>query len=828
MLNAGDRLGRYEIRAKLGAGGMGEVYLAQDTKLDRKVALKILPADVAADEMRMRRFVLEAKAASSLNHPNIVTIHEIGEGENLHFIATELVEGETLRARLLRQSLELDDVLDIAQQTAFALTAAHAAGIVHRDLKPENIMLRKDGIVKVLDFGLAKLIEPNDDAPLDTTAPTRPQINTEPGIVIGTALYMSPEQARGLDVDARTDIFSLGVLVYEMVAHRLPFEGSTTSEILVSILSDKEPPPLARYSREAPAELERIVGKALRKNRDERYQTIKDLLLDLKSLKQQLDFEAKLRRSASPEPTTGREFGPTTEQSAPSTVELSSPSASSSGQSVVNRLKRQWLAAVIGIIVLAAGIIALIAYKNRGNNPAPIESIAVLPFTNQNRDPDSEYLSDGLTESIINRLAQLPNLKVIARSSVFRYKGKETDPLAAGRELGVQAVLTGRIQQRGDNLTISAELVDVRDNKQLWGEQYSRKVSDLLSLQQEIAREITGTLRLRISGAQKDLVNKTYTNSPEAYELYLKGRFYWNKRTEESYQKAVEFFRQAIEKDPNYALAYSGLADTYSFLSSQGIRPPNEVFPLAKEAATKAIKIDESLSEAHTSLAYVKLYYDWDWVGAEQEYNRAIDLNPNYATPHHGYAYLLISSGRTEAAIVEIKKAEEIDPLSLVIQTDQGEFYYFARRPDEAIRQLRRAVDMDPSFVRAHFLLGRALVQKGRCDEALQEFLKARSLVPEGVEMLGGLAQGYASCGRKAEAEKAMNDLLELSKNHYVSPHWIAAVQAELGNKDEAFKWLDQAFERRFGPLIYLKVNPIWDKLRSDPRFDERLRRLKL
>lgn len=482
---------------------------------------------------------------------------------------------------------------------------------------------------------------------------------------------------------------------------------------------------------------------------------------------------------------------------------------------------------VVVCLVLVAGAIALYYFQHARNTEAAIESIAVLPFENQNHDPDSDYLADGVTESIINRLTGLPNLKVIARSSVFRYKDKQIDPFAAGKELGVRAILTGRIIQRGDQLTISAELIDVRDNKQLWGEKYDRKVTDLLAVQREIAQEITSNLRLKLSGESENRVTKPYTESPEAYQLYLKGRFYWNQRTEESYQKAIDYFRQAIEKDPNFALAFTGLADTYSFLSGQGIRPPQDVFPLAKEAAIKAIEIDNSLSEAHTSLAYVKLYYDWDWAAAEQEYKKAIELNPNYATPHHGYAYLLILSGRTEAAMAEIKKAEEIDPVSLVFQTDHGEFYYFARRPDEAIAQLKKAIDMDPSFVRAHFLMSRALIQKGRCDEGIDEALKAEKIAPAG-EAIGWRAQDYAACGRKAEAQKVMNELLELSRTHYVSPHWFAAVQAGLGNKDEAFKWLDQTIDRRFGPMIYLKVNPIWDPLRSDPRFAERLHRVGL
>jgi eukaryotic-like serine/threonine-protein kinase len=829
-LRKGQILGRYRIVKQIGAGGMGEVYLAHDIELERDVALKILGADVSTNAQRMQRFIQEAKTASALNHPNIITIHEVGQAEGLRFIATEYIKGENLRQRLLREPLSLRECFDLALQVAAALSAAHEAKVVHRDIKPENIMQRPDGLVKVLDFGLAKLTEKTKETTgQDPDASTRLQIKTEPGVVMGTVNYMSPEQARGKEVDLRTDIWSFGVVLYEMWTGVMPFGGETASDVIATILKS-EPAPLPA---DAPAELQRIIRKALRKEPDERYQTVKDLLLDLKSLQRELEFAAEIERSMSTQlkagavqtASVGADSAPVSEAR---TATAEAGRTVSSAEYLVAGIRQHKLAAIAAIVLIAAGVIALAAYLRGPNHEVAIESIAVLPFANQNHDPDSDYLSDGLTESIINSLTQLPNLKVIARSSVFRYKGKETDPFAAGKEMNVRAVLTGRIMQRGDSIVISTELLDVRENKQLWGEQYSKKISDLLSIQRDIAREITGNLRLTLSGEERNRVVKHYTDNADAYQLYLKGRFYWNKRTEESYQKAIEYFRQAIEKDPNYALAYTGLADCYSFLSGQGIRSPQDVFPLAKEAAAKAIEIDSSLSEAHTSMAYVKLYYDWDWAAAESEYQQAIALNPNSSIPHHGYAYLLISAGRTEDAIKEIKKAEDLDPLSLTIQSDHGEFYYFARRPDESIAQLQKALDMDGSFVRAHFLLARALVQKGRCDDGIAEFLKARSIDPNGIEMIGGLAQGYASCGRRAEAELTLHELIELSKQRYVSPHWMASTQAALGNKDEAFKSLDQAFDRRFGPLIYLKVNPIWDPLRSDPRFAERLRRLGL
>lgn len=819
-LSVGQMISAYEILSFISRGGMGVVFLAQDRKLNRKVALKLLPHELTDNRDRLQRFEHEARATSALNHPNILTIYEIGASDGVTFIATEFIEGETLSAKMKGEHLSYSEILDLAIQITSALAAAHQAGIVHRDIKPENIMVRRDGIAKLLDFGLAKTV--GTSAALDYESPTRPLARTDPGVVMGTVSYMSPEQARGKPVDGRTDIWSLGVALYEIVSGTKPFSGETAGDVIAAILKTN-PAPLKDLAPEVPDELQRIVLKMLRHDKEARYQTATELLVDLKSLKQELEFAAKLERSVAPPSQSQNDLVVT----AQANVETQSGEAKSTAAYLVAGVKRYRLAVLAALLLLAVVIAGLAYYFRDRSTPGAIESIAVLPFDNQNHDADSDYLADGVTESIINSLTGLPNLKVIARSSVFRYKGKQIDPFAAGKELGVRAILTGRIVQRGDQLTISAELIDVRDNKQLWGEKYDRKVADLLAIQREIAQEITSNLRLKLSGESQNQVTKRYTESPEAYQLYLKGRFYWNKRTEESFDKAIDYFRQAIARDPNYALAYTGLADSYSFLSSQAIRSPRDVFPLAKEAATKAIQIDGSLSEAHTSLAYVKLYYDWDWAGAEQEYLRAIELNPNYSTPHHGYAYLLLSSGRTDAALAEIAKAEQIDPLSLVLNTDHGEYYYFARRPAEAIAQLKKAIDLDPSFVRAHLLMSRALVQQGRCSDAIPEVQKTRNLVPS-IEVLGWMAQVYASCGQRAEAQKALAELLDQSKEHYVSPHWIAAVQAGLGNRDEAFKWLDQAVDQRFGPLIYLKVNPIWDPLRADPRFAIELRRVGL
>jgi serine/threonine-protein kinase len=826
------RLGRYQIRAKIGAGGMGEVYLAEDLQLHRRVALKVLPPDVAANSDRMRRFKQEAQAAAALNHPNIAHIYEIGETNGANFIAMEFVDGQTLRDAIYNQT-DLQKLLRHLQHVAEGLAKAHAAGIVHRDLKPDNVMITRDGHAKILDFGLAKLIEPQklSSTSSDMATAIMPQ-QSQPGTVLGTVGYMSPEQAQGRtsEIDQRSDIFSFGCMLYEAVTGQRAFAGADAIDTLNKII--REPTPLVSEIRsDAPADLQRIIRRCLAKDPDDRYQTIKDVAIELKELRREIGAPALDKTDTQDSRSQPNEPAGVITNSQQPPDSTAAPSASSAGslstESVVTGIKRHKLAIGVGLVVLILLGFGIAVFLPARNTKTEIDSIAVLPFANVGGNADTEYLSDGLTESLINNLSQLQNLNVKSRSSVIRYQNKDVDPQLIGKELGVQAVLLGRMSQRGDDLTLNLELVETRTGNQIWGEQYNRKLSDLVAVQSEITRDVLDKLRQRLTSTEQQRVTKNYTANAEAYQLYLQGRFYWNKRTAESYQKAIDYFRQAIEKDPNYALAYTGLADCYSFLSSQGIRLPQDVFPLAKDAATKALQIDPALSEAHTSLAYVKLYYDWEWAEAEQEYRKAIELNPNYATPHHGYAYLLISSGRTEEAIAEIKKAEAIDPLSVLFQTDHGEYFYFVRRPDEAIAQLKKAIEMDPSFVRAHFLMGRALIQKGRCDDGINEAIKAEKMGPEG-EQLGWLAQEYAECGRKAEAQKVMNQLLEISKNHYVSPHWFAATQAGLGNKDEAFKWLDQSLDRRFGPMIYLKVNPIWDPLRSDPRFAERLRRVGL
>ena len=616
---------------------MGDVYLAQDTELNRTVAIKILPEDVAVDHQRLQRFIQEAKAVSALNHPHILTIYEVGVSNKTNFIATEFIDGETLR-RHIDKGIKLIDILDIAIQVGGALASAHAEGIIHRDIKPDNIMVRRDGYIKLLDFGLAKLIVSPSSAS-DAEAATMAMINTSAGSVIGTAKYMSPEQAKGTAIDARTDLWSLGAVIYEMIARTEPFAGETPTET-ISLILQREPPPLQSYVKEVPAELERIVLKALTKKRRERYQTAEEMVADLRILKRKLEANAEISGTMTDlqlsSPSGLRRVGPLTATG--ETPATNSAPPLSSAEYLITGIKQHKRIALISLLVLAVGIVALALYLRSRNTGPAIQSIAVLPFENQSQDPETEYLSDGVTETIINSLAQLPNVKVIARSSVFRYKGQKIDPLKAGQELGVQAVLTGRLVQRGDSLTISTELLDVRDNKQLWGEQYTEKISDILSMQRTIASQITTNLRLKLTGAESSVVTRGYTENADAYQLYLKGRFLWNKRTSETLAKSVEHFNQAIEKDPTYALAYAGLADAWYSRGWYRYVEPKDAYEKARAAANRALEIDPKLAEGHAILAAIKTVYDWDWQGAEREFKLAIQLNPNYATAHQRYS----------------------------------------------------------------------------------------------------------------------------------------------------------------------------------------------
>jgi eukaryotic-like serine/threonine-protein kinase len=837
------RLGRYEIRSLLGTGGMGEVYLAQDTQLRRQVAIKLLPADVTQNKVRLSRFEREAYAASSLNHPNILTIHEIGEQERHHFIATEYIEGESLRQRMARSPLELREVLDVAQQVASALAAAHQAGIVHRDIKPENIMLRRDGFVKVLDFGLAKLVDETQvvakQEEIDTEAPTKTRlINTEPGVVLGTANYMSPEQARGQAVDVRSDIWSLGVMLYEMVSGRLPFGGPTTTDMLSMILH-REPPSLLLYRSDMPAELDRIVEKALMKEREERYQLAKDLGLDLKRLKQRLEMEAESERSITPEEEARRAIaqpvassrgpaksGATQAAAAARTGEASAAHTESSAEYVVGEIKRHKRGAllVLAALVIAAAVAAFGYVKYFGSRSQVITSIAVLPFTNVGTEPNTEYLSDGLSESLIDKLSQLPGMKVIARSSSFKYKGKEVDPQEVGTALGVQAILSGRVTQRGDQLQVRAELIDAREKTQLWGEQYNRPTVDIQAVQEEIARTISEKLRVRLTGAQEQQVTKRATQNPEAYQLYLNGLFYDRKKEAESLRKALDYYQQAIALDRNFALAYSGMSSTYTFLAEASVLEAKEALSRSKTAAMKALELDETLADAHWALANVKAN-EWDWAGAENQYKRAIELNPSLAVAHYNYAYYLACMERYSEALAEIKRAQELDPLNVHFGATEGFILLFARRYDEAIQRLQTVIKTEPDNPTGHVFLGYTYASKRLYPEAIAEYQKFISL-EESTSVECYLGYAYAMSGKRSEA-LALLQKLKATKE-YVSPAELAVLYAGLGDKEGALGLLEKAYEAHDLQLRYLKVEQHYDSLRSDPRFVELMRKVGL
>ena len=828
---SGQMVGHYKFISQVGSGGMGEVYLAKDTKLDRQVALKILPSGLAADRSRMQHFVQEAKAASALNHPNILTIHEVGEADGQHFIVTEFIDGMTLRERLAAP-LDIEEALDIAIQISSALAAAHKVHIVHRDIKPENIMIRKDdGLVKVLDFGLAKMIPPRQ--PVDSAVDTTRIANTRPGVVMGTVAYMSPEQARGDTVDGRTDIWSLGVVLHEMIAGCSPFAAGASHEIIASILSRDSVPPLSRYSRVVPERLEEIVEKALSKNRDDRYQTIKDLLIDLKRLRQTLETKAAIDRSTSPDQVrvpASRTQTPATESRTYKTQ------TASSAEYIVNQLRSHKKATVAGAAVLLVSIVtftSVLIYRSGRRSSvsaAPaISSIAVLPFSNAGFDPDTDFIADGITDNIIERLSQLPNFKVMSHTAVFHYKGQAVDPRAIGNELGVEAILTGRLIKRNDAIAISLELVNAKDNSHIWGGQYDRKLSELLALQQEIPLDVSDTLRLKLSGESKERLTHAPTDNAEAYQLYLKGRSAWEKWSLEGAKQAVAFFEEAIRKDPNYALAYAGLADAYIFGAGAGAGlPQKEAHRRAREDATKALSIDPQLGEAHAALAEILLHDDWDFAGAEREFKRAIELSPSYAECYHQYSHLLLLLGRIDESFVVSKKLLELDPVSQTPSIHLAYHYLYARQYDESIQEYKRALQLYPDAPPvAHIRLGDAYYQKGMYKEAVEEYFK--TLPEEGLASDGvaALREAFARLGIKGYQQKRVEQLKGASqtdREYFI----IAALYARLGEKDQSFAWLEKAYAAHSDELVRLKEEVGFDNLRSDQRYADLLRRIGL
>jgi len=751
VLSKGTMVSHYRILEKLGGGGMGVVYKVEDTKLKRTVALKFLPPELTRDPEAKECFVHEAQAVGALDHPNICTIHEIDETDDGQmYICMACYRGQTVGKKIEQGPLKLEDAVEIAMQVAQGLAKAHGQGIVHRDIKPANILITEDGQVKILDFGLAK------------SAHALPE---ETGKAVGTLAYMSPEQVSDGETDHRTDIWSLGVVLYEMLTGQLPFKGKYNQAIVYSILNE-EPKSVTGLRTGVPMELELTVNKALAKRSEDRYQSIADILFDLGKVRKELEFAAS------------REL----------------------------------------------------PYAKK-----PQPSIAVLPFTDLSPGKDQEYFCDGMAEEIINSLTHLEGLRVVARTSAFSFRGKEIDIREIGSKLNVETLLEGSVRKAGSRVRISAQLVNVADGYHIWSERYDRNIGelccpeDIFAIQDEISLAVVNNLKVKLLGKQMAKLVKRHTQDLDAYRLYLKARYFLNKRTEESLRKAVQYFEQAIEKDPGYALAYAGLSDSHILLAEYSHLPPKDAFPRAKAAVKKALEIDETLAEAHTSLAFIKTLSDWDWMGAEEEFKQAIESNPGYATAKQWYAEHLTMTGQYAEAIAELKQAQELDPLSLIIGVALAiTLFCGTRQYDRVIEECQKVLEMDPNFGGALNVLGMVYRERAMYEKAIEAFRKARAFDEGNTWVTAELGHAYAASGKRSEAEKVLDELQQLSKRRYVPPDNIAMVYLGLGEKNLVFEYLEKAYEDRSVGLAWLKADPIFDSLRSDPRFTALLERIGL
>jgi serine/threonine-protein kinase len=804
----------YTIISKIGAGGMGEVYLAQDSsELGRIVALKILAAEVAKDKDRLQRFIQEARTVSNLNHPNILTVHEFGQTDDASFMATEFVDGVTLRKHLSTRRLKLIDVLDVAIQIAAALNAAHDAGVTHRDLKPENVMVRKDHIVKVLDFGLAKPTVSSGDQAIDSEAGTKVFVQTEPGLVMGTVSYMSPEQSVGKGVDQRTDIWSLGVVLYEMLSGSVPFTGKDIHRQIIAI-QESEPMPLAQQVKGVPERLEEIVTKCLAKEKDERYQTAKDLLIDLRNLRRKLDLDAEIERTVAPAfRSTSAGESPSTQRPISTNVAASETSASraSSAEYIVTGIRQHKLGvAIVTLLLIAAGIGAFLVFRNRPANAA-INSIAVMPFVNESGNGDVEYLSDGMTETLIKSLSLLPDLAVKSRSTVFTYKGKQTTPRNIGNELNVESVLVGHlVGGRGDQLHLTLELVDTRTENVIWTDDYDRRPSELIALQNLIAHDVSAKLRPQLSRADQQKLIKNYTSDPEAYRLYLQGRFYLNKRVGKLYDQSESYFQQAIQRDPNFALGYAALAE---FISERDR-------PKAKEYIMRAVALDNQLSDAHSTLGY-QLMLDYDFAASGRELERAIELDPKNARAYQANGWRLMMFGKYDESLASLDRAIEIEPTLPDIRNNRAACLVAAGKTDEGIAYIKETMKLDPTFAWTHSHISFLYRMKGDHAASVDERARADELLdmPENAKRL---RESFATAGWQAYLRELVSqDWGSLGS----SQTRRASLLAELGEKEKAIIFLNEAAARGDSWLFSIKYDPAFDSLRDDPRFQALLKK---